>query len=119
MGKKKKLTVEDILTSIDVKPEVIEVPQWGGTVTIKPFTKKEQQELRGECMADGEVDTERLEMALFIAGVIEPKFTEEQTEDLRKKSAAAIDLVLKRITATAGLAEDEAKEAGAFFRNKT
>ena len=109
-----KLTVEDILTSVDIKPEEVEVPQWKGSVTIQPFTKAAQQKLRKECMSNGEVDTERLEMALFIAGVVEPKFTEEQVEELRKNhSAAAIDLVLKRITETSGLTEDDAKEAGA------
>ena len=119
-----KLTVEDILSSVDVQEEIVEVPQWTkkgkpGTVTIRPFTKEAQQRLRKECMSDGEIDTERFEMAIFIEGVVDPKFTSEQTEDLKKKSAAAIDLILKRIVKASGFTEEEAKKAGAFFRDGT
>lgn len=113
MGKKKKLTVEDILSSVDTKPEDVEVPQWDGVVTIRPFTKKAQQRARKQAMMDGEIDTDRLEMILFVEGVVEPKFTEEHYKDLQGKNAAAIDLVLQRIMALSGVTEDEAKLAGA------
>ncbi len=113
MGKKKKLTVEDILSSVDVKEEEVEVPQWEGSVTIRPFTKEAQQRARKQARSDGEIDTDRLEMVLFIEGVVEPKFTEEHYEDLRQKSAVAIDLVLQRIMAASGITDEEAKDIGA------
>jgi len=113
MGKKKKLTAEDILSSVDITPEIVDVPQWGGTVTIQPFTKEAQQRARKQAMNDGEIDTDRLEMVLFIEGVVEPKFTEEHYEALKGKSAAAIDLVLQKIMSASGITEDEAKKAGA------
>jgi hypothetical protein len=112
-----KLTVEDILSSVDVEEQEVEVPQWKGTVTIRPFTKEAQQRARKQAMSDGEIDTDRLEMILFIEGVIEPKFTEDHYEALRQKNAAAIDLVLKEIMSASGITEDEAKKAGAFFRD--
>ena len=118
MGKKKKLTVEDILSSVDVKPEEVQVPQWEGSVTIQPFTKEAQQRARKQAMSDGEIDTDRLEMILFIEGVVAPKFTEKHYEELLKKNAAAIDLVLKRIMEVSGMTEEEEKKAGVFFRNE-
>lgn len=108
-----KLTVEDILTSVDVKPEKVEVPQWKGSVTIRPFTKEAQQRARKQAMTNGEIDTDRLEMILFIEGVTEPKFTEEHYDQLLQKNAAAVDLVLTKIMAVSGITEDEAKKAGA------
>ena len=113
MGKKKKLTAEDILSSVDVKPEVVEVPQWGGTVTIQAFTKEAQQRARKQAMSDGEMDTDRLELILFIEGVIEPKFTEADYEKLKGKSAAAIDLVLEKIMSASSIDPEEAKQVGA------
>lgn len=120
-----KLTVEDILESVDVKDEIVEVPQWTdadgqpGTVTIRPFTKAAQQRARKQAQMDGEIDTDRLEMILFMEGVVDPKFSEEHYEALRGKNAAVIDSILKRIVEVSGMTEDEAKEAGAFFRDGT
>jgi len=114
-----KLTVEDILSSVDVKEETVKVPQWPdskgkpGTVTIRPFTKEAQQRARKQAMSDGEIDTDRLEMILFIEGVIDPPFKEEHYEALMGKSAAAVDLVLQRIMAASGITEEESKKAGA------
>jgi len=114
-----KLTVEDILTSVDVQEQIVKVPQWkdangeDGEVTIRPFTKEAQQALRKECMADGEVNTELFEMALFKQGVVDPVFDDEQIIRLKQKSAAAIDLVLKQIVAASGFTDKEAKDIGA------
>ena len=120
MGEKKdaikKLTVEDILSCVDVKPKEVFVPEWDGNVTIQGFTKARQQQLRKDAAYGGEIDTDRLEMLMFINGVIEPEFTKDHYEQLREKSASAIDTVLKELMVLSGLSEDEVKGANQTFR---
>ena len=114
--KMKKLTTEDILSSVDIQPEDIEVPQWGGTLTVQAFSKGAQQRARKAAMQNGEIDADSLEMIMFVEGVVEPKFTADDFDALKEKSAVAIDLVLERIMAISGISEEEEKEAGKFFR---
>ena len=44
------LTVEDILTAPDIQEKVVEVPEWGGAVKIKSFTKARQLQLRSQAV---------------------------------------------------------------------
>jgi hypothetical protein len=44
------LSVEDILTAPDIAEKVVEVPEWGGAVKIRSFTKARQIALRNEAM---------------------------------------------------------------------
>lgn len=109
----KMLTVNDILTANDITEEVVEVPEWGGAVRVRAFTKAKQQQLR--VMATdprtGELDSEKLELQLFIHGVIDPEFQPIQATELRSKSAGAVDRVLKRIMAISGLSQESVREA--------
>lgn len=101
------LTADDIIAAADLDERDVYVPQWDGTVTIRGFSKARQQELRKRATIDGEVDTDRLEVFLFIEGVVdretkEPLFTAEHYEQLRNKNAAAVDIVLRQITEASG-----------------
>jgi len=104
---KKKLTAEDILSSITIEEKEVYVEEWKGTVTIKPFTKDEQQKVRKSATVDGEIDSDKLEMAMFVAGVSDPKFTYDQIPALKEVSANALDTVLKEIMALSGISDKE------------
>ena len=97
------LTIDEILAAKDVQEETVEVPQWGGAVKVAGFTKARQQEMRKEATVAGEVDGDRLEMFMFIEGVIDPKFTRDHYEQLRNKSAGAVDTVLRVILKMSGV----------------
>lgn len=110
---KKLLTVTDILAVNDIVEEDVEVPEWGGAVRIRAFTKARQHQLR-EMSRDprtGKLDEHKLEMQLFIHGVIEPKFEPVQATELEQKSAGAIDRILTRIMAISGMTEGAIREA--------
>ena len=107
---KKRLTADEILALVDVEEQDVYVKEWDTDVTITPFTKDEQQKMRKSATVDGEIDQEKLEMALFVSGVTSPKFTKDQIEALRQKNANAIDTVLKAIMEASGITESEAKE---------
>lgn len=121
MGEKKavkKLTTEDILNSLDTQEREVFVKEWNGTVTIKPFTKDVQQKTRKLAMREDKIDIDLLEMMIFIEGIVSPKFSEDQYEQLKTKSASAIDTVLKAITEASGItSESDLAEAAKLFRS--
>ena len=94
---KRILSVADIIGAPDLDEQEVFVPLWGGSVKVRGITKAKQQEIRKAATVAGEMDSDRLEMFLFIAGVYEPQFTAENYEQLRNKNANAVDSVLKVI----------------------
>jgi len=108
------LSVEDILSSDDLPEQVVETPEWGGAVRIKPFSKAKSVQLREEA-GGTELDMGKFEMLLFIHGVIEPQFTVEQLSVLSEKSAHVIDRVLSVIMLASGLTEEARQKAKGTF----
>ena len=117
------LTTDEILTADDLGTEDVPVPEWGEGkgVQIQGISKGTQQSIRSAAMRvnpqtqESEVDTERLELLMFIHCVAQPKFDESAYDGLRAKSAAGIDRVLKRVMALNGMSEDDRKETEARF----
>ncbi len=111
----KLLSVDEILECPDLEERIVPVPQWKGSVKVRGFTKAQQQQIRKDAKHQDKIDADRVEMLMFIRGVIEPKFDEETYERLREKSAEAIDTVLKAIIGASGISEEAMKEAEATF----
>lgn len=113
------LDVDAILAAKDLVEETIDIPEWGGAVKVRSFSKKQQQDVRDEAMVDGDLNAERLEMFLFLRGVVEPEFENEQYEQLREKNAAVIDRILNRIMKLSGLTPEAVKEAEKSLSSKS
>jgi hypothetical protein len=113
------LTVEAIIAAKDLKEEVIEVPEWGGSVKVRSFSKKGQQEVRELATINDEIDPERLEMFMFIHGVVDPPFTNDTYELLRDKNAGVIDRVLQRIMSISGMDQEALAKAQEKFPNQS
>jgi hypothetical protein len=113
---KRRLSTDDILKSTGLIEKEVEVEQWGGSVMIREFSKGRQQQIRKEASVSDEIDVDKLELLMFIHGVIDPVFSEQDYYALREKSAMAIDKVLKEIMAISGLGEKDIKEAEKKFR---
>lgn len=109
------LSVEEILNAQDLAEEIVEVPEWGGAVKVKAFTKARQQELREAARVAGEIDGNRLEMQMFIYGVVEPRFAADQYELVRAKCALALDRVLRVISRLNNLNPEAIDAAKAAF----
>ncbi len=107
------LTAAEILAASDITEEDVDVPEWGGKVRIRAFTKARQQELRRMATdpRTGRIDNEKLEMQIFIHGVITPSFVPMQQTELKDKSAGAMDKVLTRIMAISGLTSEAVADA--------
>lgn len=109
------LSVEDILSAEDLTSETVPVPEWGGHVVIRGFSKAREFAIREEAMGPEGLDEQRFEMLLFINGVVEPQFTVDQLEVLKEKSGAVIDRVLARIMDISGLSKEAQERAKARF----
>ena len=114
----KLLSIDDILKCPDLEERTVDVPEWGGQVKVKGFSKATQQQMRKEATYDGEIDSDRLEMFMFIYGVIEPKCDKSHYEQLREKSAGAIDKIVKEIMSVSGMDEQTVKKAEKSFRSE-
>ena len=110
------LTVEDIVAADDRPSEEVHVPEWGGYVRVRAFSKMQQLELRrlSKDPETGELDQDKLEMLMAVEGIVEPKFTLDQMALLSDKSSNAIDRVITRLLVISG-GTDAVKQARRAF----
>jgi hypothetical protein len=108
-------SAEEILAMPDLKEMQIHVPEWDSRVRIKALSKGRHQAIRKECVKDGVFDAERWEWAVLRQGIVEPQFTDAQFEQLREKSAAAIELIGQAIIKLSGLTPERTKEIEKLF----
>lgn len=113
------LTAEQIFEIKDLIEETMEIPEWNGSIVVKSFSKKQQQEIREMSEVDGEIDAERLEMFMFIRGVVDPQFTDDQYELLREKNAGVMDRILTRLMQMSGMAPEQQQAAERKFPVKS
>jgi len=111
----KLLSVEDILSVDDLPEQVIDVPEWGGQVRVKAFSKARELAIRNEAGGVDGLDNEKFEMLLFVYGVIDPVFTSEQVGLLKEKNGRVIDRVITRIMEMSGLTEEARQKAKSTF----
>jgi hypothetical protein len=106
----RRLSVEDILAAPDINTLEVPVPEWGGAVCVKSFSKAQLDAIQRQSVTKDRFgkerrDDARFEALLFVAGVAEPTFTEEQYAKLAEKSAVAVGRVMQAIVKINGLSE--------------
>lgn len=110
------LTKEQIWAADDIEERTVPIAQWGGSVRIRTFSKKQADDMRRRAtvrdrFGKDNVDSEKLEALLFVEGVVEPHFELDDYEHMQEKSAVAVSLVLRAIMDASGLSELAATEA--------
>ena len=102
------LTREEILKAKDLKTKVVKVPEWGGDVTIQALSLKDFADIETAAKGiDGKLDTLKLGIATFIAGVIEPKFVRADIAELQNRSVNAMTDVITEINKLSGKMIDQ------------
>lgn len=109
------LTLAEIEAAEDVREQIVPVPEWGGSVKIRQFTKDKEFMIRKAARIGGQVDSERLEMLLLIGGIVEPEVNEETIGLFQQKSMPAVDRILKQIEAINAVTKKEADKATKTF----
>ena len=117
MAEQSILTLDQIFSAKDIEETDVFVPQWGGSVRIRTFSKRQADMMRkvatvhNRVTKQNELDNAKLEMLLFVEGVIDPPMDQDDYERLKDKSAAAIALIMKAVLDASGLSELAAAEA--------
>lgn len=115
----KLLSRDQILGAKDLVEEIVEIPEWGGAVKIRSFSKAVQHELRERATQGDEIDLHKLEVYTVLEAVIEPQFTADDFEALKAKSSGAIDRILQRVYAITGQRREDVEAAEAEFRDES
>ena len=106
------LTREALLAA-PLRTESVSVPQWGGSVVICEMPVAKRNALLSAMMdGQGNVNVSPdIELQLFIAGIHEPPFSQEDAEALQNVSGAAVSEVAKAVMALNGMGADAVDDA--------
>jgi len=111
------LTKDDIREAQDIETDTVEVPEWGGTVTVRGLSAVERGKLDnfGAAARRGEADMSDLHVQTIILGTVnedgEPFFDDDDAEWLRDKSGAAVSRISERIWDMSGISEEDVEDA--------
>lgn len=109
-------SVDEILAIADTPEAVVHVKEWDTDIKVRGLTKRQQIDIRQRAMRDGEVDPEWVQRYMWLEGVVEPKFSDEQIGQLFEKNAGAVDTVLTRLLELSGMDPEAIKKREATFR---
>jgi len=112
-------TIDQILAAPDISTEDMYVPEWGCKIKLRGLTKAQQHAIRKEAsvgMKGGEPNPEKVEMLMFLSGVVEPQFGREHYHQLMQKSTGVIDRILQKLSALSGVDASALERAKAEFQ---
>lgn len=94
------LTKKDILSHDDLKSEVVDVPEWGGSVKVSTMSAFSRDRFEASITKiGGGMNMNNIRAKLAIATLVDddnqPMFDEKDIEALGKKSCAALDRVFE------------------------
>lgn len=111
------LTWDEIEAADDLVTELVECPEWGGSVRIRALSRKVSVDTLAECTDEetGLRDGTQLQMLLVVRGVVEPTISEDRLEQLNRKHPDPIARICKRVEVLSGMAPGADEQAAAGF----
>lgn len=115
------VTPDQILSSQDLKTEVVEVPEWGGSVTVQELDAQARDSYEASLRSirrDGSVVPvqDNIRAKLVVRCLVNPDgsrmFSDEQTDDLGRKSATIVDRLFDVAARLSGLEDEDVKAEG-------
>ena len=101
------LSRDQILNAQDIKTEEVDVPEWGGTVTVKAMDGLERDRFEMS-IRDG---TENVRSKMAVMTIVDesgkPMFTAGDLDALGRKSGSALGRVFDVASRLAGFTKDE------------
>ena len=108
------LSKEAILKADDLPKKTVTVEEWGGDVIVRSMTGVERDAWEIEQYGSGKVNMKNMRARLVAVTAIDEKgkrlFTQEEAEELGKKSAKAIAKVYDAASKLNGLGADDIEE---------
>lgn len=114
----KKLTRQDILDADDRQMEVVEVPEWGGSVNVIGLSGTERDDFESSLLVrqgkKREVSTHNVRSKLAVRCIVDdnrtPIFSIEDIQRLGLKSASALTRVFEVAQRLSGLGDQDVEE---------
>lgn len=118
------LTVVQIKECLDLREEVVRIPEWKGEngktgeVKVRSHTKRQGMQIR-KASTDGSglLDLDLYERNLLKECVIEPALDDAGVEVLLNKNETAVRRILRAINRVTGTSQEAADEEDKSFRN--
>ena len=112
------LTKEQIMAAVDLEVEEVEVPQWGGSVLVKPLTARQRGLLTSQIVdqrKDGRrLKLEEIQIRTCALALVDQEgrrlFDDASMRDLARKSSAALQIVFEAAQRLSGLSDEEVEE---------
>lgn len=113
------LSRQDILGVSDRQYEVVEVPEWGGSVRVRSLSAKERDDFElafvtKDKKGNREFNPQNVRATLVVLTAVDddgnPLFQRSEAEVLGQKSAAAIERVYSVAAALSGLTDRDVEE---------
>ena len=115
--KSKMLTRGEILDAADLARELVEIPEWQGSVYVQSITGFERDAFGSRCIAarkNGKLDTKLLKAQLVILSLYDEDgsriFNENDINGLNAKSGSVIDRLFNIAQTLSGLSDDDVEE---------
>lgn len=115
-------TVAEILERApsDIVEETLEIPEWDCSVKVRSFTAAQNARVKQKSVILGKGDPDvawaEMEVAQFLAGVIEPAFDELQVRELHSSSGRGFQRVIDWLDEKSGNDKEELRKAQREFR---
>ena len=112
------LTKDQILNSDDIGHEDVDVPEWGGSVTIREMTGRDrdafEQSTYQKNGSDYQVNLKNMRARLAAISIVDDDgvrmFSDAEVEKLAEKSAKALDRIFAACQDLNGLSGDDVEE---------
>ena len=113
------LSRDAILGAEDLKKELVEVPEWSGSVWVRELTGTERDEYEQSLMSVRQVGRQteiqprldnakaRLAVKCIISAEGQRLFKDKDAGELGKKSAAALNLIVDTVQRLSGMTTDD------------
>lgn len=113
------LTAEQIVEVDDRKLEVVDVPEWGGAVRLRPLSLEEYWDVEDKSQVRGTVVPKERCLQMLRVSLVdeagEPLFDEQSIRALSRKSFKATERLFNKIIEISDLTGELLKEAEAMF----
>ncbi len=112
------LTKDSIFAADDIKSEVVSVPEWGGSLTVRGLTGSQrdafEQSLIDAKKKGASVDMRNMRAKLVVRSVVDESgallFSDSDAEALGNKSAAPLDRLFSAAQKLSGMTDADLEE---------
>lgn len=110
------LTIDEILQADDLKRDVVDVPEWGGSVEVRELTAAERNRI-GAMMIDakGNQTMERVDRVQVLAATFGLGLSEDKADAIGAKSGEAVQRIADKVMEISGMRPASVEDAEDFL----